>query len=100
TTDETLEESCVDEELILSLTQQAPSQWMDSADEELLSVMVGLADGSQIVSPDDNDAVLSTQKSICSSGKGLSQNPAWEGNLGREDESEEEETREMTQRIW
>ena len=34
---------------------------MDSYDKDLLDVMTGLADGSRLVSPDDHDAILSTQ---------------------------------------
>ncbi|XP_037801623.1 DNA polymerase zeta catalytic subunit-like [Penaeus monodon] len=57
-----LEASQVDEELIQNLTQQTPSQWMDVSDVDLLNVMAGLADGSQVVSPEDSDAILSTQR--------------------------------------
>lgn len=34
---------------------------VDTCDAELLSVMAGLADGSQLTSPEDHDALLSTQ---------------------------------------
>ena len=34
---------------------------VDSYDKDLLDVMTGLADGSRLVSPDDHDAILSTQ---------------------------------------
>ncbi|KAG7168015.1 hypothetical protein Hamer_G018451, partial [Homarus americanus] len=55
--------------------------------------MAGLADGSQLVSPEECDAVLSTQRSSGLSTMTPSQNPA-------QGDDEEDDTEEMTQRIW
>ncbi|KAK7085885.1 hypothetical protein SK128_007274, partial [Halocaridina rubra] len=104
---EALETSRVDEELVLSLTQQSNSQWMDSSDLELLNVMAGLADGSEFVSPEDSDAILSTQRLLGSASltsgdlAALSQRNTHNDFTSKEiEESDEEETREMTQIIW
>ncbi|XP_047479044.1 mucin-4-like [Penaeus chinensis] len=96
-----VEASQVDEELIQNLTQQTPSQWMDVSDVDLLNVMAGLADGSQIISPEDNDAILSTQRpsGSCGTNEATLQTQSSEGRE-KEEESDEDETRHMTQRIW
>ena len=58
-----VEQSYIDEDLLMSLTQKSNnnSQWMDTQDKELFSIMSGLADSSQS-KLEDHDAILSAHQ--------------------------------------